>query len=208
MTILDRLLSEVDADPARSRRLAIATALVAVLLAVGAVILPVARAHGDLSARIERERGRLELYRRLGDQAPAIEADRRRLMEGPAGAAAGGGFVAGATDALATAALQARLAALVQEQGLRLLSSEGLPAEADGDFRRHGARASLSGGMRGIRDLLHAIEAGAPALIVSNLSIRQYDAQGRAIEATIAVQGWRPAEVIPAPAAPAGGGHP
>ena len=198
MTILERLLAQFATDPALSRRIAVAATLITALGLVGFVILPVAGVHGDLSARIARERGRLELYRRLLDQAGAIEADRQRAAQG---APSGDGFVAGATEALATAALQARLAAIAQEQGARLLSSEGLPAESDGDFRRLGARVSLSGGMRVLRDTLYAVESGTPALIVSHLSIRQYDAQGRGLEATIAVQGWRPADA----ASPAAG---
>jgi len=86
-------------------------------------------------------------------------------------AGAGTVTLAGASDALAAATLQSRLEELAATAGVAIASTESLPAETAGDYRRIGLRMAISGGYDGIVRLLSAIDAATPPLAVDSLQI-------------------------------------
>ena len=77
----------------------------------------------------------------------------------------------GASDALASAGLQSRIEELATAAGVSIGSTEALPAEARGLYRRVGLRMSINGAYANIVELLAAIEASTPPLVLDNLQI-------------------------------------
>jgi general secretion pathway protein M len=79
--------------------------------------------------------------------------------------------LAGANDAIAAADLESRIDALASSVGATIGSTEALPAETRGGYRRIGLRLALSGSYETLIKLIARIEESTPPLIVDNLQI-------------------------------------
>jgi general secretion pathway protein M len=77
----------------------------------------------------------------------------------------------GATDAIASAGLQSRIEGLAGSAGVTIASTEALPAEAQGTYRRIGLRFSVSGTYDSLVKLIAAVQTANPPLVVQNLQI-------------------------------------
>lgn len=114
-------------------------------------------------AAIEQENARL---RRAADERPALEAELERLRSSGATE-----LLAGATPALAGSRLQGLLVELARTTGGSVESAQALPPRPVDEYVEIGLRLVFTTSHRGLRDLLHAIESGPPALLVAELQI-------------------------------------
>lgn len=78
----------------------------------------------------------------------------------------------GASDAVAGAALQTRLQQIAGGIGASLASTEVLPGEQVGAYRRIGIRLALSAPWPVVVRLLDAVDANTPRLLVNDLQVQ------------------------------------
>jgi general secretion pathway protein M len=122
-----------------------------------------------------------------------------------AGAAAAGGpppaaLLEGANDAIAGAALQGMVQDMAATAGASLASTEVLPGEQQGAFRRIGLRVNLSGTWTVLVAMLQAVEGSQARLLVDDLQLHatarnrpgEPGAGPASIEASFVVLGFRP----------------
>lgn len=114
----------------------------------------------------------------------ALAATRDELMRQKQALAArrdsGGLLLAGASEALAAAALQNIIKTALIRAGGELRSTQPLATAEDKGFRRISVRALLTTDTDGLRILLHAVDAARPLLFVDSLEVR-----GRAVSHSI-----------------------
>ena len=146
-----------------------AIAILSLLLALGVLAAPAwlpalywLRGQQAVAA-IEQENARL---RRAADERPALEAELERLRSSGATE-----LLAGATPALAGSRLQGLLVELARTTGGSVESAQALPPRPVDEYVEIGLRLVFTTSHRGLRDLLHAIESGPPALLVAELQI-------------------------------------
>lgn len=141
-----------------------------------------------LAAHAESEREIAELTAKT-DRLAALAATREDLTRQKEALAArrqhGGLLLAGASEALAAAALQNTIKTAVARAGGELRSTQPLTTSEEKGFRRISVRALLSTDGEGLRILLHAIDSARPLLVVETLEVR-----GRAVSR----QGGEPEE--------------
>jgi len=78
----------------------------------------------------------------------------------------------GETIGIAGANLQKLLSGLVAEHGGAASSIQILPPKDDGNLVRISMSLSISVNIDGLRDILHALETGAPLLFIDDLAVR------------------------------------
>jgi general secretion pathway protein M len=147
-------------------------ALGLLLLALGSAYLllvaPVLDLYAERQASLEDRRMVLPRLLAATDELPTLRARVARLR---AAANLRKVTLAGASDAIASADLESRIDALANAAGATIGSTEALPAEPRGDYRRIGLRLALSGSYQTLVKLVARIEAATPPLIVDNLQI-------------------------------------
>jgi len=105
----------------------------------------------------------------------------------------------GSSDAVAAANLQSRIEELAASVGAMISSTESLPAEMRGGYRRIGLRYVLNGPYETLVKLLARLEAATPPLVVDNVHIHgrlRQDRRGGAaattgLDAGLDVYGYR-----------------
>jgi general secretion pathway protein M len=142
------------------------------LLALGGayllVVAPVADLYSERQARLEDRRMVLPRLLAAAAELPSLRA---RLAQLRAAASLQKVTLEGASDAIASADLESRIDALATSVGATIGSTEALPAEARGAYRRIGLRLALSGSYETLVKLIARIEAATPPLVVDNLQI-------------------------------------
>jgi hypothetical protein len=88
-------------------------------------------------------------------------------------AAAQARLLSGATPTQVGAELQGSLSSMASSAGLNVLSSQILKAEEDRGYRRVGVRLTLSGDLKGVVEMLSAIETGKTDIEVTLLEINR-----------------------------------
>jgi hypothetical protein len=88
-------------------------------------------------------------------------------------AAAQARLLSGATPTQVGAELQGSLSSMASSAGLNVLSSQILKAEEDHGYRRVGVRLTLSGDLKGVVEMLSAIETGKTDIEVTLLEINR-----------------------------------
>lgn len=81
-------------------------------------------------------------------------------------------LLAGATDAIAEAALQQLVQDMTAQAGASLTSAEALPAAVAGGYRRLGLRVSVNGPWPVLVALFSAIERGSPRMLIDDLQLQ------------------------------------
>lgn len=141
------------------------TVLAAVLLWLGAVS-PLLDWYGD---RAETLRQRQVLTARMASVA-ASEASLRQQIQAsttePRSA-----VLEGATEAIAAATLQQRVQEMADRAGVRLSSTEALPAEQAGAYRRIRLHVAVTGPWAQLVNLFSAIAVATPRMLVDDLSL-------------------------------------
>jgi general secretion pathway protein M len=132
------------------------------------LVAPIADLYAERQARLEDRRILLPRLIAAADQLPSL---RTRVAQLQAAASLRKVTLEGASDAIASADLESRIDALASSVGATIGSTEALPAEARGGYRRIGLRLALSGSYETLVKLIARIEAATPPLIVDNLQI-------------------------------------
>src|SRR5262245_15852798 len=144
--------------------------LVAVLAAAYVwIVEPVAAAYADTDAAIADSRELLARYDRLAAARPGLEAQLAAIEQKPDTAVF---YLSGATDALAAAALQARVTSLIEGSGATLLSIQTLTSTEDRGLRRVAIRLQMTAETAPLVRVLYGLETGIPLLFVDNLELQ------------------------------------
>jgi general secretion pathway protein M len=141
------------------------TALVAILIWFGAVS-PVLDWYG---ARADTLNERQVLAARMASVAasePALRRQSQGLTKEPRSA-----LLEGATEAIASATLQQRVQEMADRTGVRVSSTEALPVEQAGAYRRIRLHVAVTGPWAQLVGLFSAIDAAAPRMLVDDLQI-------------------------------------
>ena len=150
---------------------AAALLLLAVVFAAAYVWIvgPIVTAYADTEADIADTSALVERYDRLAASRAGLEAQLAAIEQKPDTAAY---YLSGATDALAAAALQARVTTLVEGSGATLLSVQTLTTTEDRGLRRVAIRLQLTAEIAPLVRVLHGLETGIPLLFVDNLEVQ------------------------------------
>jgi general secretion pathway protein M len=181
--------------PEGRRGQAVALAMLAVVLGVlwTAVAAPLLSWHTERTEQVAQRRLMLAHMEQIVRTLPALrqEAGRAGSNVPPATALLGG-----ATDAIAGATLQSTVQDMTAAAGATLTSSEALPGEQQGNFRRIGLRVAVRGDWPELIALLRAVDESPLRLLVANLQLhataQQQQIGPAPIEASFVVQGFRP----------------
>jgi general secretion pathway protein M len=156
-----------------SRLLALTLVLLAGLALVRLLVLPVLAAWQETAASIEQSQTLLQRYRALAAQRPQLE---RELGNQRRAEIANVAYLQGESDALASAALQDQVRAIITRAGGELRSTQILPVEPAGpetSVRRASLRLQLAVDVEGLQQLLYELETSEPYLFVEDLNIRE-----------------------------------
>ena len=159
-------------SPSRQRTLAAALLVVAIVVALTLLLLPLFFLHRHYDDKIAGLSDRLERYRRVAAQAPeyrkALEAmrerDGRRF------------FLKNTAPNLAGAELQELVRAAIESNGGRITTSQNQVPRDEGRFRQISVSVQFFASTPALQKILHAIEAGAPYLLVENMTLRPLNA--------------------------------
>jgi general secretion pathway protein M len=152
-----------------------AALLLLVVVLAGAwiwVVEPIAAAYRQTDADLADARDMLQRFERLGDARAALEAQLKAIEERPATTAY---YLEGATDALAAAALQARVTALVESSGASIVSIQTLPTAEEAGLRRVAIRLQMASEIAPLLQILHGLEAGVPVLFLDAIELQSYN---------------------------------
>jgi general secretion pathway protein M len=149
--------------------LAVGVTLLAVLLTWLGVIAPVMEWHTDRDETLRRQRALAHRMAALVETLPAL----RKVAADTAGnGPKPGTLLAGATDAVAAAALQQKLDELAATSGVRIGSEEILPAQAAGEFRAIAVRVTLTAPFQALVALLEALAQAEMPMVADEMQLR------------------------------------
>jgi general secretion pathway protein M len=159
-------------------------------------VAPLLDFYARRSARLETEQ---MLVPRLSALAAELPALRARLAALRTQAQVRKVTLDGSSDAIASANLESRIEALATSVGATIGSTEALPAEARGPYRRIGLRVILSGTYETVVKLIATLEETNPPLVVADLQLhgvlRRVGVPGpQGIDGTLDVYGFRTAQ--------------
>jgi general secretion pathway protein M len=147
-------------------------ALLLLLVALGAVYLvvaaPLIELYAGRAVLVEDKRMLVPRLQAAADELPEL---RERVTELRATAGARKVTLEGSSDAIASANLQSSIAELAASAGVTVASTESLPVETRGGYRRIGLRFTLSGVYEALLKLIAKLEGTSPPLVVENLHI-------------------------------------
>ena len=167
------------------------------LAALGAIYLfavaPLLELYAERVAAVENARMLVPRLKAAADELPGL---RTRAAELRATASTHKVTLDGSSDAIASANLQSHIAELAAAAGVTIGSTESLPTEMRGGYRRIGLRYALNGPYETLVKFLARLDAATPPLVVDNLSIhgvmRRPDAPAAsALDAGLDVYGFR-----------------
>jgi Tfp pilus assembly protein PilO len=175
--------------------LALGLALAALAAIYVLIALPMENLYAAQAERAETQRSLLLKLNAVANELPQL---RSQVSELRAGVDSRRLTLGGASDAIAAAALQGHIEELATGAGVTIGSTEGLPTEAEGAYRRLGLRVVLSGSDAALMKLLAALEAATPPVVIDNLQIhgmqRRIGMPQAALDATLDVFGFRNAD--------------
>jgi general secretion pathway protein M len=145
--------------------------LLAAVLAAGYMwaVEPIMAAHARADLAIAETRDLQARFARLAAARSSLEAQAAAVEKTPAATAY---YLAGETDALAAADLQARVTTLVESSGGALASIQTLPSQVEEGFTRIAIRLQMSSSIEALVRILHGLETGVPLLFLDNLEVQ------------------------------------
>ncbi len=192
-------------SPIQSRAVAVVLLLVVIATVVTAVALPTWLLHKRYDNYLEQYTDRLTRYRRVAALRPAIEQG----MKAVEARASRQDYLKGTSPASAAAELQGLVTRIVETQKGRIISSQALPAKADGKSAEP-AKAAISilmnSTISSLLLVLHALETNQPYLFVDQLTVRA--GQGRVYKPVPGVEPEYQVQLTVSGFALAGGGKP
>lgn len=152
----------------RRRGAAVALALAVAALVYAALIVPLQQAHRRYDARLAELGERLATHRAA---AGSLEDLRKRMQERKRGEAGKRLFLGERSAALAAAEMQGVVKRAVEQARGELVSMQALPVERSDALSEIGVKVRARGDVRALQGMLHALEGGAPVLVVNNLLV-------------------------------------
>ncbi len=162
--------------PLGERLLALAILLGVLVLAYVGVVRPLLDDYRATQASIEDAREAIARFQRVAAELPARRAELAAVRQRRA---ASEGFLQGTNDALVAAQIQNRIKALTETARGELKSTQVLPVQEDGKYRRITVRAQMTLDLAAAQSVLYGIETGAPLLFLENLDMRARSADRR-----------------------------
>jgi len=163
-------------QPLASRTLALGILLLLAGFAYTALVAPLLEDYAATQQQIAQYAVLAERYRRLAEALPARRAALAALKQSTAGDA---GLLTSANETLAGAELQSRIKSIVEAAQGELKSTQVLPVQRDGDFRRIGVRTEMSMTLPAAQQVLYQLEAMPPWLFIDDIDIHSHEAEGR-----------------------------
>jgi len=201
--------------PEGSRGRAMALGISAIVLAAAwlAAGQPLLDAYADRADELDR---RAALAARMADVAASLPELQREAQAQSTDLTPAGATLEGASDALAGAGLQGLVETMSNGAGGHLTSTEALPAEQVGAYRRVALRVTVDATWPVLVKLLQAIERATPRMFIDDLQIHAQPAADKLreppLDISFTVLAFRaatsdnaPAAAPLPPAAPAGG---
>lgn len=164
----------------RGRVLAVALLVTAGAALWAGAVAPLTRWYDARADHLEQQ---ARLARRMEQIVAELPELRRRASV--ANTAAPVAVLEGGTDSVAGAALQQRLQQIGTNTGAQLASTEALPGEQLGAYRRIGVRLSMAATWPVIVRSLDAITTGSPRLLINDLQVQSSHANIGAAEPTL-----------------------
>ena len=199
-------------DGRQGRILAVLIALLALALVWLGVVAPLIDWHDQRQDALEQRQQLAARMALLVRRLPALRAQAQSMTA--SGRPGTGVLIEGNSDAVASAAIQEKVAVMAAALGTSLSSTETLSAVREGAYRRVGVRISLDAAFPTVVHLLQSIETAQPSLLVDDLQMHGTRLIGQSDSAPLNVAftviGFRhldPTAPEPAasPADPAGG---
>jgi len=154
--------------PEQSRALALVLLFVAIFLGLVILLAPFLLLHRHYSDAIDSAQERLDRYRNISAQGPALQKALDALREKQ-----GRRFFLKNTAAnLAGAELQDLVRAAVENNGGRITTAQITTARDDGRFRQIGVNLQLFATTANLQKILYTIETQQPYMLVENLTVR------------------------------------
>ncbi len=176
----------------RGQLVALAVLLVTLGVLWVAVASPLLDWYAERADRLAERRQVLAHMTQIAGALPTLRQEARKEVSGAPPATA---LLSGTTDAIAGAGLQGAVQDMVTAAGATLVSSEALPGEQQGGFRRIGLRVAVNGDWPELVAILRAVEESPLRLLVDDLELHataQIEKTGTApIAANFVVRGFR-----------------
>jgi hypothetical protein len=147
--------------------LGVASVVLLTLLAM--IFLPWWSKMQSYDAAAVQSADRIERYQRLIDGRPALEKRLKALRQDLRKRKY---FVVAANQELAAAQLQNRVKKIVTGSGGKLISTQKVDTDKDGDAREIEIKVRMKGDVETLSKVLHDLEGSLPILMVQNISIR------------------------------------
>jgi len=116
-------------------------------------------------------RAALARYRGVAADLPQRQKELARLRQRQATSE---GFLQGPNDALVAAQIQNRIKALVEASHGELKSTQVLPAQDEGKYRRLAIRAQMTLDIGAAQRVLYGVETASPFLFLDNVDMRAH----------------------------------
>ena len=152
----------------RSRRLALAFLLLAVLVVIGIPAAGFWWLNRYYSAKLEDYSGQLARYQRIAAARPTAARDLELMRTHDPKRF----FLRSGAAALSAAEAQEALRQVVEANGGRLITMQAPNSRVDGRYRQVTVNVQLTASVIALRRILAAIESRTPYLFVDNLMIR------------------------------------
>ncbi len=155
--------------PALSRILAVLILLAAVGFVYVAAVQPLLDDYATTRQSIEDMRAAIVRYERVGAELAARRATLATLNQRQATSE---GFLQGTNDALIAAQIQNRLKTLIEGARGELKSTQILPAQDEGRYRRVTVRAQMALPLAAAQRVFYGLETASPLLFLDNIDMR------------------------------------
>lgn len=156
-------------DGRQGRILAVLIALLALALVWFVIVGPLIEWHDDRQDALEQRQALAARMALLVRRLPVLQAQARAMTA--SGRPGAGVLIEGNSDAVASAAIQEKVAVMAASLGTSLSSTETLTATREGAYRRVGVRISLDAAFPTVMRLLQSIETAQPSLLVDDLQM-------------------------------------
>jgi hypothetical protein len=158
--------------PGQSRALAIGLAVLALLAALAALLLPFVLLHRHYDRAIDALESRIEIYRRVAAQAPELRKalDAMRLRDGHRF------FLRNTAPNLAGAELQDLVRGAIENNGGRITTIQTAQPREDGGFRQIGVSVQFFATTQNLQKILYNLETQTPYALVDSITVRPLNA--------------------------------
>lgn len=153
-------------DGPRGQALAAALTLTVLAALWFGVAAPLIAWYQGNAEELSQRRTLLLHMRQAAETLPALEHQSAGARPAPTA------LLPGETDALAAAAMQNAVQGLATAAGVELTSTETLPADTSGAYRRIGLRVSLAAPWPVLIELLRAAGHAQPRMLIDDLQLR------------------------------------